>query len=57
MKASRNFHKVSPREFAKARDTVRTVNKSPGIKPIEFRNHLSYNTKDPKSYSLGAKKS
>lgn len=57
MKASRNFQKVSPREFAKARDTVRTVNKNTGIKPIEFRNHLSYNTKDPKSYSLGAKKS
>lgn len=57
MKASRNFGKVSPREFAKARDTVRIVNKNPSIKPIEFRNHVSYNAKNPQSYSLGAKRS
>lgn len=56
MKASQNFQSVSPKEFAKARDTVRIVSKNPCLKPIEFRNHLSYNAKDPKSYSLGSKK-
>ena len=52
MKASKNFNAVSPKDFAKARDSVRVVSKNPSQKPIEFRNHLSYNSKDPKSYSL-----
>lgn len=38
MKGSKNFPKVSPEQFAKARDTVKTVKKKPVIKSIEFRN-------------------
>ena len=56
MKASQNFNKVTPGEFAKARDSIRIVTKTPSIKPIEFRNHISYNAKNPQSYSLGSKK-
>ena len=38
MKGSKNFPKVSPQQFAKARDTVRIVKKKSTMKPIEFRN-------------------
>lgn len=41
MKGSKNFPKVSPQQFAKARDTVRIVKKKSTMKPIEFRN-LNY---------------
>jgi hypothetical protein len=56
MKASSNFERVSPKEFAKARETVQVVIKSPSSEPIHYRNHLSYNVKNPKNYSLGPKK-
>lgn len=56
MKASSNFKKISPKEYAIARETVHLVNKAPGLKPIDYRNHLSYNTKNPKNYSLGSKR-
>ena len=54
MKASVNFNKVSPTEFAKARETIHFVKKIQTSKSIEFRNHLSYNAKNPKNYSLGS---
>jgi hypothetical protein len=38
MKCSKNFSKVSPEEFAKARDSVRIVIKKPKLKPLKFRN-------------------
>ena len=55
MKKSINFKNDSTEEFAKDRETVRIVTKNPTVKPIKFRNYLSYNVKDPKSYSLGTK--
>ena len=57
MKASSNFKKVTPMEYAKAREEIRIVNIIPSTKPIDYRNHISYNTKNPKTYSLGSKKS
>ena len=56
MKASLNFKKVAPSEYAKARETVHIVDKTPSPRPIDYRNHLSYNAKDPKNYSLGSKR-
>ena len=57
MKASSNFKKVAPSEYAKARETVHIVDKTPSPRPIDYRNHLSYNAKDPKNYSIGSKRS
>jgi hypothetical protein len=38
MKGSKNFLKVSPEEFAKARDTVKINFKKKTINPIKFKN-------------------
>lgn len=38
MKGSKNFPKVSPEEYAKARDSARIVIKKSKLKPIMFRN-------------------
>jgi hypothetical protein len=38
MKGRKNFPKVSPEEYAKARDSIRIVLKKKGMKPILFRN-------------------
>lgn len=38
MKCSKNFPKVSPEQYAKARDTIRITLKKPKLKPIKFRN-------------------
>jgi len=38
MKGRKNFPKVSPEEYIKARDSVKIVLKKNKIKPILFRN-------------------
>ena len=38
MKCSKNFPKVSPEQYAKARDTIRIILKKSKLKPIKFRN-------------------
>lgn len=37
MKISKNFDKISPEEFAKARDSVRIAVPKKIMKPLEFR--------------------
>lgn len=37
MKGSKNFPKVSPEEYAKARDSIRIILKKITLKPIIFR--------------------
>lgn len=55
MKVSLNFKKVTPDEYAKARETVHIIDKTPSARPINYRNHFSYNIKNPINYSLGSK--
>jgi hypothetical protein len=38
MKGSKNFPKVSPEQFAKARDTIKMAMKDKPRKPLMFRN-------------------
>lgn len=38
MKGSKNFSKISPEEYAKARDSVKIIVKKSKLKPIKFRN-------------------
>jgi hypothetical protein len=38
MKCGKNFPKVSPEQFAKARDSIRIVKDKRYMKPIIFRN-------------------
>jgi hypothetical protein len=38
MKGSKNFPKISPEDYAKARDSIKIVIKKSKLKPIEFRN-------------------
>jgi len=40
MKASKNFPKISPEEFAKARDSIRMVALVSYMKICEFNNNL-----------------
>lgn len=38
MKCRKNFPKVSPEQFAKARDSIKLIFKVRIMKPIKFRN-------------------
>jgi hypothetical protein len=38
MKCSKNFPKVSPEQYAKARDSIKIEIKTKIMKPIKFRN-------------------
>jgi len=37
MKSSKNFPKVTPESYAKARDSIRVVLKKSKLKPISFK--------------------